>query len=567
MKKLLQTLFFTLAVLCFIEPLKVVAASTSASHLTLIINQIRGRECCDVGNLEYLERQFFETQRLGLSANWAVRYDALLDEDFKKIMLENKGEQINFGAMLEITPSLAGDAGVIYRGDENNWFWAGNSYLVGYEPDDRAKIIETYMKAFQNVFGELPNFSTAWLIDPLSLKILHDQYGVQVHQITREQFGTDSYALYGGPPHYPYYPSENWALIPDNSQIGKMPLIVRQTITDPVYNYGDFSSSYTSQPNDYALQLAGFDYFEFIFGQAHRQLNDYTFALIGLENSMHGDAQDEYFKQLELVADWDESETNKVTKVVELDQAMRKIAREKRNEVSVYAGLDQIYGVERAWWITTEKYRVRIRLTEGELFISDLRLYDANWRDPYYDRITEDFGWWIVPYLLDSSRSCAAVFGGEPVENDSRREREEDRIDCLERIVLLNDPQELKIFRDEQQRVVFQDVAGEFLVFGGDEIILKRDFSSSVGLQMNDLVVNDLETGEVWWRMVSENNTSWKSEVSLLDLDVAREKIPVELFPERKVEVQIDEQTDGFLVRMLNKIVGFFVGLGIWLKE
>jgi hypothetical protein len=50
--------------------------------------------------------------------------------------------------------------------------------------------------------------------------------------------GVDSYTLYGGPVHYPYYPSQNWALVPAAQNNENMPIIVRQTITDPVYNYG-----------------------------------------------------------------------------------------------------------------------------------------------------------------------------------------------------------------------------------------------------------------------------------------------------------------------------------------
>jgi hypothetical protein len=115
--------------------------------------------------------------------------------------------------------------------------------------------------------------------------------------------GVDSYTLYGGPAHYPYYPSQNWALVPsqqnNNEQI---PVIVRQTITDPVNNYGDDSSSYTSQPNDYALRKeADFTYFEHLFKQAHSQKEQDTFALIGLENSMPSEVQVEFVKQLNFV--------------------------------------------------------------------------------------------------------------------------------------------------------------------------------------------------------------------------------------------------------------------------
>jgi hypothetical protein len=58
---------------------------------------------------------------------------------------------------------------------------------------------------------------------------------------------------------------------------------------------GDDSSSFTSQPNDYALRKADFSYFEHLFLQAHSQnSNQDTFALIGLENSMPSEVQTEF---------------------------------------------------------------------------------------------------------------------------------------------------------------------------------------------------------------------------------------------------------------------------------
>ena len=87
--------------------------------------------------------------------------------------------------------------------------------MIGYQPDDRKKLIDTYMTAFQNAFGYYPATSVSWMIDPLSLAYLQQKYGVSVQEITREQWGTDSYTIYGGPPHYPYKPSQNWAIVPD----------------------------------------------------------------------------------------------------------------------------------------------------------------------------------------------------------------------------------------------------------------------------------------------------------------------------------------------------------------
>lgn len=281
----------------------------STEHLTLIINQVRGSECCDAGKIDNFKFQLETASKLDLPSNFALRYDTLLDEHYQNLIKKYANSSlINYGGFLEITPQLATDAGVAYTGDEKNWYQAAHAYLVGYSVADRQKIIDTYMSAFAKVIEKTPDFTTAWMIDPVSLQYLHEKYQVNIHQITREQYGTDSYTLDGGPTHYPYFPSQNWALVPDNYQEkskNDLPLIVRQTITDPIYNYGDISSGFTSQPNDYFLREANLDYFIFLFEQAHHQnTQEQTFALVGLENSMSTEIQTEFEKQLQYISQW-----------------------------------------------------------------------------------------------------------------------------------------------------------------------------------------------------------------------------------------------------------------------
>lgn len=382
------------------------AAETSLAQ-TLIVNQVRGTECCSVGNLPSLNKQLQTLNRLDLPATFALRYDVLTDPKFLAVLRAYEGRQsIDLGGFLEITPQLAENAGVKYLGDENNWYEAQFAYLIGYTQEERGKLIDTYMQTFENAFGELPTSTTAWMIDAWSLDYLSSKYGVRIHQITREQMGVDSYTLYGGPAHYPYFPSRNWALIPALQRDAALPLIVRQTITDPVNNYGDDSSAFTSQPNDYARRQADFSYFQHLFLQAHSQapVQD-TFALIGLENSMPDDIQDEYVKQLEFVKQWRDADKSNRQVYNASDFADSFGERHPQNpSISVYYGQDQQQTAEKAWWITTPHYRIRLRLSDKELFISDWRIYDANFTDPYLEKVAKKLGWWIVPFFVDGSR-------------------------------------------------------------------------------------------------------------------------------------------------------------------
>lgn len=397
-------IFFLLLVsfvIIFSQPVR------AADHTTLIINQVRGTQCCSPGNVKNLELQIKTALQLNLPSTFALRYDVLSNPDFLKLIQNYQSHPLlEWGAFLEITPQLAQDAGVVYAGNENNWYEAQFAYLIGYSQSDRQKIIVTYMEQFKKIFADYPKSSTAWMIDAFSLQLLKKDYGVLIHQITREQMGVDSYTLYGGPAHYPYYPSQNWVLIPSQQNNNeKMPIIIRQTITDPVNNYGDDSSSYTSQPNDYALRKeANFTYFEHLFKQAHSQQEQDTFALIGLENSMPSETQTEFVKQLNFVKKYQQERQDHQVLLAK-DYATFFQKNSGSNQwLTIYEGQDQKNINEKAWWITTPYYRLRLRLSGQELFISDLRVYDDKFTDPYLNQVAKKLGWWIVPFIIDGSR-------------------------------------------------------------------------------------------------------------------------------------------------------------------
>jgi hypothetical protein len=120
---------------------------------------------------------------------------------------------------------------------------------------------------------------------------------------------------------------------------------------------------------------------------------------------MPADIQQEYRRQLAFVADWrDEApETRLVQRADQFTPHFRS-SHAQNPALTLYAGQDQLQADEQAWWITTPFYRVRLRLSAGELFISDWRFYDESLTDPYFEKIASKLGWWIVPFLVDGSR-------------------------------------------------------------------------------------------------------------------------------------------------------------------
>jgi len=367
----------------------------------LIINQVRGTECCSIGSFEFLKRQIKAHIDKKIPGYFALRHDVLVNNrwmDFIKDSIKNNPKYIIPAIFLEITPQLAIKSKVDHDITQENWFEAQNAYTIGYSVDERIKLTDSLFLEFFDQFGFYPKVVSAWMIDTPTLNYIHDQYGVMVQQITREQYGTDSYTLYGGPPHYPYPASRNWLLIPDYENPSPV-LIVRQTITDPLYNYGDKTSAYTSQPNDYMKGGRSFDYFTSLLTQTFSQpLDHFGFALLGLENSMDEKYQREFEAQLELIG---KLGSKKNIIFADVNELLNYWSKQK---VTLYSGYDLVNRTEdRAFWITTPTYRVRLLIKNNQMQITDLRIYDKNYSDPYIEYAAQKNGYWIVPYLIDGS--------------------------------------------------------------------------------------------------------------------------------------------------------------------
>jgi hypothetical protein len=386
------------------------AATTSTTPQLLVINQTRGEECCDPGTLTALESQINAAIATQIPIHFALRYDALTNPAYVQLLKTSQAKHphlFTFGALVEVTPELAKAAGVTYTGTPDTWFQAKHVLTMGYPPADRRKLLDTFWSQFHSQFGSYPAFSTAWMIDTPSLNYLHDTYNLPVHQITREQAGTDSYHLIGGPPHYPYPASSNWLFIPDYDRVNA-PLIVRQTVTDPLRNYGDTTNAFTSQPNDFRLDGKDFSYFEklitqALFGSETTPQYPTGFALLGLENSMPAEDQTTFVKQLEYVEPWVKEGRVVTPSLAELTSFWN------NQPLSLYSGADlttqqtSTSQTATATWITTPRYRVRLRHQAGQNVISDLRAFDTTWQDPYTTHTATNQAIWIVPYLIDGS--------------------------------------------------------------------------------------------------------------------------------------------------------------------
>src|SRR3989344_5767935 len=350
----IKKILFIFIIFLFLFLFKTNASAKEPAHV-LIINQVRGEECCSKGTLINLKKQVEAHTSKKVPAYFALRHDVLIDKnyvDYLKTATTNYPELIRLGLLIENTPALATNANVKHNINNENWFEAQNAFIIGYSNKDSIKIVDYLFNIFFEKCGYYPDVTSAWMIDTPTLNYIHDTYGVKIHQITREQYGTDSYTLYGGPPHYPYPASRNWLFIPDYDNSDPV-LIVRQTVTDPLFNYGDTSNTFTSQPNDYLRGKKNFDYFTNLIDQVINQPDDQTgFTMLGLENSMDNNYQGEYVAQLEQIGKLESKGAVKFITVDELTDYWY------NNKISLYYGKDlSRKNKDQAFWITTPFYR------------------------------------------------------------------------------------------------------------------------------------------------------------------------------------------------------------------
>lgn len=390
---------FICAYIVFALPTPQALADSNA--YTVILNQVRGEECCDKGSVEALNEYIRAVETYHLPSTFVLRYDALRNEQYLKLFQDVK-EPIELGVLLEITPQLARDASVSYKGPEERWYKAENSFLLGYTVDERKKLIDTIFSAYKARFNSYPTTTAGWMIDAWSLQYLDTSYGVKVHEITREQWGTDSYTLYGGPVLLPYSPSKNWPLIPaSSSNTALRTIIVRQTIPDAIRAYGDLTSAYTSQPNDYGQRNTSISYFKQLYTDALRA-QPFGFAVVGLENSMEKRHREEFIRQLRIVSDERDAGNTTVVRTSELVDLLQN--RDILQRISVFSSSQAREG-QWAAWVGTPQYRARVSIVNGEMALTDLRIYADNLTDPYFEQPTgSPNGYWVIPFLFDGSR-------------------------------------------------------------------------------------------------------------------------------------------------------------------
>lgn len=176
--------------------------------------------------------------KYNFKATFLLQYDALVDPRYQKLMKELPADRFEIGAWWEIPQPLVEKTGLKWRG-RYPWDWHANvGFATGYTPEEREKLIDTYMEDFKKIFGYYPKSVGSWFIDAHSLKYLYEKYGVVASCNCKDEVGTDGYTLWGGYWSGGYYPSQLNAYMPAQKAQNQIPVpIFRMLGSDPIHQY------------------------------------------------------------------------------------------------------------------------------------------------------------------------------------------------------------------------------------------------------------------------------------------------------------------------------------------
>lgn len=332
------------AYVCLIAPTIVKAEDTQSKSLIFY-------EIHHDGDAKKLNKDLDAIQQSTKKISVLLDYRSLGDQN-----ILTKIKQTPFftsGIIIDIDEDLRRDTGVSYT---SSWPRSISSVeqttILGYNKSDRRKLIDTLMHAFERSLGVLPTIASSKIIDTDSANYLKDTYGIQIQIIDEEYKDLSHSTLDGGPSMIPYPASANWLLIPDFQRI------------DPVWVIRRVSNDM-----DYSL-LKG----------------DRVSKIFFFSNKKFPTIPPRY-------------DFENILKTHTSTSPKKFVTNDERSPSLFYYGNTDVGIYE----VITSYYRVRLLKRRGNMWITDIRIYDTKIIDPYNSRIANHGFYQIVPYLLNET--------------------------------------------------------------------------------------------------------------------------------------------------------------------
>ena len=359
-----------------------------------IINFIRGCEPrCKIDLFEPVREQMALSLENDLPTTWLLQYDALTEGPYTNFLIEKMPDTHECGMWFEFVQAAVEKSGLKWRG-RYPWDWHTDvGFSIGYLPEERERIADVMMEAFQQRFGHYPSVIGCWFFDAHLLSYLSDRYGITAAVNCRDQWGTDGYTLWGGYWANGYYPSRRNAYLPAQTSTNQIHVpVFRMLGSDPIYQYASSCDPLHGQEVitlEPVYKTAGGGgtpswvdwYFKEVFPIQSPSL---TYVHMGQENSFGWPAMsDGYRYQIKKVKELQDNGTITVNTLGELGKIFR----------HGYAVTPcSLAGAESDWknenrksvWYLSRKWRLQFhRNRDRKLFLVDWHMFSDTYEELY----------------------------------------------------------------------------------------------------------------------------------------------------------------------------------------
>ncbi|MFK7769696.1 MAG: hypothetical protein AB8B55_20985 [Mariniblastus sp.] len=381
-------------------------------------------------------------KRHELRGTFLLQYDALIDGRYQKLLKHQPKGMFEIGAWWEIPQPLVENSGYKWRG-RFPWDWhADVGFATGYSPEQREKLVDTYMAEFKKVFGYYPKSVGSWFIDAHTLNYMSERYGIVASCNCKDQIGTDGYTMWGGYWSQGYYPSKKNAYMPAQTTEGQIPVpIFRMLGSDPIHQYdsglgGNRQRVVSLEP---VYQGGGGNedwckwYFDaFVDGSAM----DYAYTQVGQENSFAWVKMEKGFSiQMPMVAKLKAEGKVQVKTLAETGRWF-KDRYKVTPPTSVTVLNDHSEKDQKTVWFNSRFYRANLLWHQNTMRFRDIHLFDETVESDYltkrgessqclYDTLpfVDGFRWSdleTVAGLRFRSNDGKELLGGVPKVDDSQ---------------------------------------------------------------------------------------------------------------------------------------------------
>lgn len=354
---------------------------------------------------ETLLAQYKQVKIRKLPATWLLTYDVLTNPDTKLDLLGFDSLQ-EIGVFLEVTPKLAGSAGVLYS-KTDSWHRANAVFLSGYVQADRIKLIDTIFEEFKKNFGYYPKSVGAWWVDSFSLDYMEKKFDLTANLTVADQFSTDGYKLWGQFWSTPFYPGKYHAGMPARTLENKLDLVTIQWAPrDPLNGYGRAGDS-TFSTQDYFTRNLSDDYFEKLVDLYTKQdENTFGHITIGLEGDFTPEAYESvYSRQLDIVKRKQDGGQIKVLTMADFSSWYRNMFPKLSPPHIIET--DDILGKKiKSIWFQSPSFRINLThdYESNKTHVNDFRSYPGDFEEPYYFSPNRDLNLNInIPSIIDSA--------------------------------------------------------------------------------------------------------------------------------------------------------------------